>query len=169
MIDLRKITWDNYEDVIALKVDDEQKGFVCSNEFTLAQCYVGQINNENEPSGPEGTFAIYNDDILVGFNMSLYETDDSEEDDDDDLFTDKSWYNIIRLMVDEKHQGKGYGKAAIAKLIEYFKTSPNGKATAIISSYKPDNIAMQKIFASFGFEELGFDDEDSENIVRLPI
>ena len=169
MIALKKITWDNYEDVIALKINDEQKKFICSNEFTLAQCYVGKINSENEQTGPEGTFAIYNDDSLVGFSFSLYETDDEDEEDEDDLFTDKAWYNIIRFMIDEKNQNKGYGKKALAKLIEYFKTFPNGEATAVISSYKPGNDVMQKTFASLGFEEVGFDNEDGENIVRLAI
>ena len=142
-----------------------RKGFVWPNEYTLVECYVGQTNNEIPPL----TFAIYSDDVLVGFNMSLYETDDSEEVDEDDLFTDKAWYNIMRFMIDVKHQNKGYGKAALAKLIEYFKTSPNREATAIISSYKPNNIVMQKIFASLGFTEIGFDDEENENVVRLPI
>ena len=49
MIELRKITWDNYDGVIALKTSDAQKGFVWSNEYTLVECYVGQINNEIPP------------------------------------------------------------------------------------------------------------------------
>jgi len=169
MIRLERITWGNYEDVIALKVTDDQKEkkFVASNLYTLAQCYVGKTNNENEKTGPEGTFAIYHDDVLVGFSMSIYETDDG--DDEGDLFDDKTWYNILRFMIDKKHQNKGYGKQALLKLIEYLKTFPNGEATAIISSYTPNNTVMQKIFESLGFEEVGFDDDDKENVVRLQI
>ena len=167
MITLKKISWDNYEAVIALKVADTQKDFVCSNEYTLAQCYVGIVSSD-EPNRQD-TFAIYNDENLVGFSFSVYETDDSDEEDEDDLFTDKAWYNLMRLMIDEKHQGKGYGKAALAKLIDHFKSLPHGEATAIISSYKPNNVAMQKMFALYEFAECGFDDEDGENIVRLPL
>jgi len=40
-------------------------------------------------------------------------------------------YYIWRILIDKNHQGKGYGKQAIAKIIEEIKTMPHGKADRV--------------------------------------
>ncbi len=40
MIELRKITWDNWEECLNLEVADEQKNFVAPNDYSIAQAYV---------------------------------------------------------------------------------------------------------------------------------
>lgn len=57
MIELKEITKDNYENVICLKVSENQEGYVSANVYSLAQAYV-----YNKTAFP---FAIYADDMLV--------------------------------------------------------------------------------------------------------
>lgn len=64
MIELRTITKDNLEDVLKLDVFDYQKSYVSSIAYSLAQAYVYR-----DTAFP---FAIYTDEILVGFIMMGY-------------------------------------------------------------------------------------------------
>ena len=61
MIELRKIDKTNYDDCIKLQVSGEQRKFVASNVYSLAQAWVYY-----ETAYP---FAIYADDVMVGFIM----------------------------------------------------------------------------------------------------
>ena len=100
MFELRKITGNNYDECLNLKVSDAQKNFVASNIYSLAQAWV--FYNTAYP------FAIYADDVMVGFVMMGYDKE-------------KNIYDIWRFMIDEKYQGKGYGRAARYLAIEYLK------------------------------------------------
>lgn len=61
MVELKEITKDNLEDVLKLKVAENQEEFVSSNVHSLAQAWV--YRNTAFP------FAIYADNIIVGFIM----------------------------------------------------------------------------------------------------
>lgn len=60
---------------------------------------------------------------------------------------------IIRLMVDEQHQGKGYGRFGMERMLEIFRAEDHIKAVGI--SYEPENEAARKLYARLGFEETG--------------
>lgn len=64
MVELSKITKDNYEECLKLSVSDNQKNFVSSTVHDLAQAWVYY-----DTAFP---FAIYADDIMVGFIMLGY-------------------------------------------------------------------------------------------------
>lgn len=64
MVELREITSDNLDDVLKLQIFEYQKSFVSSTAHALAQAYVYY-----ETAFP---FAIYADNILVGFIMLGY-------------------------------------------------------------------------------------------------
>jgi len=132
MVELRKITEDNYEECINLKVAEHQKGFVAWNMFSLAQAWVFY-----ETAYP---FAIYADDVMVGFIMMGY-------------YKPKGIYNIWRFMIDERFQHKGYGRAALLLAIEYLKEKFNVKE--IYLSFEPENVVAEKLYKSFGFELTG--------------
>ena len=94
-----------------------------------------------------------------------------ENDDDEPLwvrFKDKAIYNFFRFMIDIKHQGKGYGRQAFEKVLEYLKTQPQGAADAISISYLPENDVARKIYVGFGFVETG-DIVDGEVVARLAL
>ena len=92
MVSLKEITRDNIDEVLALKVDESQKSFVSTNADSLAQAYV-----YSETAFP---FAVYNDDILVGFIMMGY-------------YEVKSYYTLWKFMIDSRYQNKGYGRKAL--------------------------------------------------------
>jgi len=58
-------------------------------------------------------------------------------------------------MIDKKHQGKGLGKQAIVKIIEFLRSFPQGKTDTISVSYWMTNVAARKLYASVGFVETG--------------
>jgi diamine N-acetyltransferase len=64
MITLRAITKENYSECLNLNVLDEQKSFVASNTYSLAQAWVYY-----KTAYP---FAIYSDETMVGFIMMGY-------------------------------------------------------------------------------------------------
>ena len=165
MIELRKIDHDNFHTVLKLKLDPMQENWVASNVYSLAEAYVDHTNNDNPPM----PFAIYNDDEVIGFAMMEY--CDIKDDDDEPLwvrFKDRTIYNFFRFMIDAKHQAKGYGRQAFAKVLDYLKTQPQGTADAISISYMPENNVARKIYASFGFVETG-DMVDGEVVARLAL
>lgn len=131
MIEFREIDRHNFFDVIDLKVADEQKAFVATNVFSLAQA----------KAFPECIcLAIYNDEVLVGFTMYCLDADDKE-------------YWIYRLMVDSKFQSKGYGKAAMEKLIDRIKEDKEHHM--IYLSFEPENDLAKKLYEKLGFQADG--------------
>ncbi|HSG43851.1 MAG TPA: GNAT family N-acetyltransferase [Anaerolineales bacterium] len=60
---------------------------------------------------------------------------------------------IQRLMIDEKHQGKGYGRKAMELLLEEFRANKDIRVVAI--SYEEYNTGARKLYASLGCEERG--------------
>ena len=83
MVELREITKSNYEECLNLSVADSQKTFVSSVCFSLAQAWVYY-----DTAFP---FAIYADDIMVGFIMLGY-------------YEIKNQYTLWKFMIDEKYQ-----------------------------------------------------------------
>ena len=143
-VSLREITPQNFKECINLKVADDQKKFVASNVVSIAQ---SKIYPTHMP------FAIYADDEMVGFAMYGLDTDDDK-------------YYLGRLMIDENHQGKGFGKAATLKIIEQMKEI-NG-CEEIYLSFVPENIGAEKLYSSVGFERTGALNE-GEVVMRLDL
>lgn len=145
MIELRKITWDNFEECLDLKVTDKQGDFVMPTVYNLAKSYVSLLNDEL----PHTAYAIYDDDVMVGFTTIGYET--AEESDPGD----EASYFINSFMIDKRYQNHGFGKQAMKKIIDLIKTYPQGKAEALYTSYHPNNEIVRKLYKSFGFVETG--------------
>ena len=61
-IHLEKITWDNYQKVLKLRVTKEQENFVASNRASLIHAFI-----ESSSGTPVYAFAIMNGKTVVGF------------------------------------------------------------------------------------------------------
>jgi diamine N-acetyltransferase len=158
MIELRKITWDNWEECLRLDVNDEQKNFVAQNEYSLAQSFLHITNDDTPPF----SYAIYNEDVMVGYTLYFFSA--ADEDDADD----KDCYYICRFMIDKRYQGKGYGRQAMLKILEHIKTFPHGKTDIVVLSYEPENTVAKKLYESLGFVETGkIDDGELVSILTL--
>ena len=60
-----------------------------------------------------------------------------------------------RLLIDKDHQGRGYGKQAVAKMVEEIKALPDRATDRIYTSIEPVNIAAEKAYRNVGFELTG--------------
>jgi len=132
LISLKEITIENLDDVLALSVNDNQKGYVSTTAESLAQAYVYK-----DTAYP---FAIYEDSELVGFiMMGYYET--------------KEYYTLWKFMIDYKFQNKGYGRKALELGIEYVKKRFNPKA--IYTGVSIGNDVAKRLYESVGFVATG--------------
>lgn len=157
-VTLRPITSDNMLECTGLRPSPEQqeRGYVADNVFSLAQAYV-------EPWWTP--LAVYVDETMVGFVMygRWPESGFSE-----------MWGNkpkrgidyILRMMVDSRYQGQGYGKAALAALIDRIKAQ--GGCRAIELDYDRDNVPAARLYTGRGFQPLE-ENEDGEILARLEV
>lgn len=136
-ISLREITQDNFYACMKLSARKDQP-FVASNSFSVAESKIfpNWITN-----------AIYNDEQMVGF--MLYEKNYEEN----ELY-------LCRFMIDQKHQGKGYGKAALDKLKEIAMGDEN--INKIKLSTDPKNVNGIRIYEKFGFIDMNYMDDEEE-------
>jgi len=77
-------------------------------------------------------------------------------------------YFFWRFMIDKNHQGKGYGKTALAQVIDIIKTTkPLGEANWLYTSVVPESPA-RNLYLNAGFVETG-DVDEGENVMRMQI
>ena len=152
MPEIRPVTKENWQSLIKLKVRDDQKNFVASNLYSIAQSHFG---DEFEGHWDLFAYGIYEDDTPVGFLMyGLNFAHPSQQ------------AYIQRLMVDEKFQGKGYGRFGMQKMHEIFRAEERVKEVSI--SYEPENDVARKLYASLDFVETGRIIEDEvEAVLKL--
>lgn len=147
MIKFIEITNKNIVDVINLTVHDNQKKYVAENVVSLAEAYA--TRNEGNMALP---YAIYDEDLLIGFVMIGYGTVGDEE--EPSIF--KNNYILWRLMIDKQFQRKGYTKFILDKVVDLVKQEPCGKYNCLLVSYEKENLRGRDIYLKFGFEETDF-------------
>lgn len=126
------IDQDNWEDCVKLEVQEEQRKMVAPNWYSIIQAAY------DESYTP---LSIYYEDMMVGFFMYGKDPDDG-------------LYWIVRLMIDKRYQGRGYGEAAIRLGLELIKRQEDCSPEIVIS-YKPDNEAAGKLYERVGFVPTG--------------
>lgn len=146
MIDLRKITEENFTDAFQLKLAPGQERFVSHPIRSLAQAYV--YREQCQP------FGIYEDGTMVGYVMVIYDYDTPE-------------YDIWCMMIDESSQGRGYGAAALDRVLDYIKTKPFGSSDRVTLTCNRDNLRALDLYRSKGFTETGAADEDEIELSRM--
>ena len=140
---LKEINQDNWKQAIRIGVAPEQRRFVASNLYSIAE---SKFNPAFVP------LAIYDEaETMVGFLM--YGIGDGE-----------LW--IIRLMVAQQYQRRGYGRAAMEEIIRRLEAKPDCRE--IFTSHKPDNDVAARLYKGLGFEDTGRI-EDGELVVRLSL
>lgn len=131
-VSLRPITSKNITECLSLKVADHQEDLVAANVKSLAQAYV---NPAAHPLGIYEASAHYRENpAMVGFTM--YEIDDAVG-------------FILRLMVGERHQRKGYGRAAMVEVIRRLKL--HAEVESIATSHVRHNDAAARLYEGLGF------------------
>ena len=147
-LELRSIDDNNKNAIELLEVSEEQKQFVASNKKSLETAAKGEYREIAR------TFAIYADGNPVGFTMFAFELTTSDP-------NDRYW--LWRFMIDKASQGKGYGSAALKKIIDYFRSHG---ADHILLSTKETNTTALALYHKYQFAETG-DMNDNEIVLRL--
>ena len=139
MVELRAITEENFIDAFNLKLAPGQEAYVSHPIRSLAQAYV--YRNQCQP------FGIYAEERMIGYAMVIYDYDIPE-------------YDIWHMMIDESMQGRGYGSAALDRVIDYIKTKPFGDSDRVALTCNKDNPVARKLYEKKGFSASGVEDED---------
>jgi diamine N-acetyltransferase len=146
-IRLKDVTADNWEAVVDLELDSAQEDLVASNLYSVAESHY------DPDARPR---AVYAGKRVVGFLM--YDVQPAKG--------KSREASIYRFMIDRRHQGKGYGRAALSKALEEIRAIPGVKRVSI--GYMPENPVAGPFYASFGFKEVGRD-RDGEVIAKLKL
>ena len=136
---LVKIDESNFIDAFNLKLGAGQERFVSHPVRSLAQAYV--YYHQCTP------FGIYCESKMVGYVMVIYDYDLEE-------------YNIWHMMIDERYQGKGYGKAAMQKCLSYISEKPFGYSDKASLTCHKENTTALALYRALGFVETGNCDEE---------
>ena len=148
MINIRKITEENFIEAFNLTLAPGQERFVSHPVRSLAQAYV--YREQCQP------FGIYEGEKMVGYVMVIYDYDIPE-------------YDIWHMMVDASVQGRGYGSAAMDRILDYIRTKPFGSSNRVTLTCNVDNIRALNLYKRKGFTETGVADEDEiELSLMLP-
>ena len=145
-ISLQPIDESNFLDAFQLKLAPEQEAFVSNPVRSLAQAYV--YRSQCQP------FGIFTSDRMVGYVMVIYDYDIPE-------------YDIWHMMIDRDFQGRGYGKAAMGKCLEYIRTKPFGSSNRVALTCNRDNSAARRLYEAFGFRLTGAEDEDEIELALM--
>jgi len=138
-IALQPVAAENWRVLIKLKVRENQTNFVASNLYSIAEA---QFGFEEEGHWDFYPFGAYVGDEPVGFVMYCFNFNHS-----------RFQAFIMRLMVDERFQGKGYGREIMKHVLDIFRANDRIKNVGI--SYEPHNVTAQKLYASLEFVEPG--------------
>jgi diamine N-acetyltransferase len=157
-VTLHPITSDNFAECIGLSPSAQQKtrSYVAENVVSIAQAYA-------EPWWIP--LAVYAGETMVGFVMYGRWPQRAYS----EMWRDRPKPGIdyiCRMMIDERYQGQGYGKAALAEMIERIKAQ--GSCRAIELDYDRDNVAAGRLYTGFGFQPVE-ENDDGEILARLEI
>jgi len=134
-VQLREITKDTVRAIVTLDAGDNRTQ-VAPNAVSIAQAYFQK----------EAWFrAIYADCAPIGFVM-LYDPTLVERPEEPEFF-------LWRLMIDQAHQGKGYGRDAVQALFDHVRTRPGARRLLVSHVKSADRLA--RFYQSLGFRYTG--------------
>ena len=141
-VELREVTAETVRAVCMLHVAPDQRSFVAPNSVSFAEAMYE----------PKAWFrAVVADEVPVGFVMLSVDETTAE-------------YYLWRFMIDQRYQGRGYGRAAFGQVIDHVRTLP--RATALLVSWVPAPGGPEPFYRALGFEPTG-EIDDGEVVARL--
>lgn len=124
---IREVTAENWLSTALLSVEEDQKEFIESNSFSLAQSMF-------EPEWH--SISLYDEETIVGYAMY-----------GGNILHEGIW--LDRFMIDKHYQGKGYAKRFLPLVIEHIKSIY--QCDTLYLSVSPENKAAQALYEKFGF------------------
>ena len=143
-VSLRQVTKENYEEVCELDVTKEQEDYVACNMWSIVE---SKYNEGYE------TRVIYMKEEPVGFFMWVKES--------------RIKVSIWRFMVDKKHQQKSIGRVSLNLALAEIKKVSDLQEIEIC--YNPKNPVAKEFYSSFGFSEVGMDEDDEDMLAVIKL
>jgi diamine N-acetyltransferase len=139
-VSLREVTRENWIATLGLGVHPDQQRFIADSTpiaaIALAKAYIKPGGAVWEP------YAIYTGSAVVGF-VELAYTPGSHDD-----------YWVFHFFIDQRFQGQGYGRAALAQLIRLAQERyPDCQALQLV--VHPENHRAQQLYTRAGFRATG--------------
>ena len=150
VVSLREITDENREAILALRIAASQEGYVSSVADSLEEA-------RETPEGNPWYRAIYADNAPVGFVMLSWNVTP------DPPRIIGPWF-LWKLLVDERHQGRGYGREAV-RLVAGIAREQG--ASELLTSYVSGETSPDPFYRQLGFVPTGERDENGEKVLAL--
>jgi len=140
MLEACEVVYDNVIEFLRLKVREDQEGLVASNAVTIAQAHyepfswMRGLKASDEPVG-----------LIAMIDLRPEHPDASERD-------PKNAAYLWRLMIDARHQGKGYGKQAMTLAFDQARRWRRDQMGIHVADEKGSALAF---YRAYGFEPTG--------------
>jgi diamine N-acetyltransferase len=152
VVTLNEITQDNRAAVMDLRVSPDQEDFVAGVADSLREA-------AESPEARPWYRAVYAECRPVGFVMLAENVPPGDE--------RYPWrYFLWRLLIDERFQGKGYGRATLDALVAWLRSRPG--ADALFTSAVPGQSSPVTFYEHYGFERTG-EIFDGEIVLKLDL
>ena len=137
MIELRPITPENHRAARRMKVRDDQAHLVAPIESSLADAFVYSTSS---------FMVAFEGDVPVGYVLVQPFDEDG-----------KRVVNIVRVMIDADHQGRGLGRELLEGTIRWVSAFEPTPERLRISTL-PDNAVALGLYRSLGFQARGMEE-----------
>ncbi len=147
MIKLTEITEENWMAVASLTVKEKQKGYLAPAIGIIARGYVYRNCNAK-------VMVIEQDNTVIGVALVREFTDEP------------LGYDLQQFMIDGRYQGKGYGSAALALILDALRAE--GHYDHVEVCVKKEDAEAIHLYEKHGFVDSGYVDEeapDSRNLI----
>ncbi len=143
-VTLQEINEDTLWSILDLEVTEEQKKYVAPNAVSIAEAHFSEF---------AWFRAIYAGETAVGFVLLFIDEEEAE-------------YDLWRIMIDHKHQRKGFGSHALDLVMDHVSELP--EAEELTLSFLPGDGDPLPFFTKLGFQD---SDEwvDDEKILSLKL
>ena len=139
-ITFREVTGENWRETLELSVRPEQQRFISDHApiaaIALAKAYIRPGDMTWTP------YAIYAGATMVGFFALAYRPETNDQ------------YWLFHFFIDQRYQERGYGRAAMQRLIELIGRVYSQCQTLHLTVH-PENLAAQRLYTAAGFQPTG--------------
>ncbi|MBQ3237141.1 MAG: GNAT family N-acetyltransferase [Oscillospiraceae bacterium] len=146
MVYLKEVDENNWKEIAALELFEEQKSFLDTPLGIVARGYVYRNCNAK-------VFGIANEEKIIGAALIR------------DFDEEPVGYDLQQFMIDKNFQNKGYGRQALELILNYLKAEKRFDRVEIC--VKKADIHAIKLYEKAGFKNSGYFDESVPDCVNL--
>jgi len=146
IISLRTIEEDNWLDIARIEHAPDQGNFISDALEILARAYVYRADRAL-------ALAVYAGEKAVGVLLVR------------DLDEEPACYDLQELLIDQHHQNKGYGQAALHLLLQELKAE--GKYPRVDLCVERKDLAAIHVYQKVGFVDTGYIDPGAPTSINM--